>query len=331
MSAMERAGAALTAALRPMQPGPLRMAPRQRWQLRRMAGAAASQPVKRLGVVGCGQMGTGIAIVGARHANLEVFAFDKFPASLERSRKFVHDWAAKEAKKGRLSEADGAAFEQRFHYGQLDDAAALEAVPRLDFVIEAVSENPDTKREVFDILQGAGLQSGSVLATNTSSISITKLASGVERPERVIGMHFMNPVPVMPLVEVIRGLRTDEATLSQTLELCVAMKKEHATSEDRPGFVANRILMPYINEAVFALQDGIATAEDIDKTMRLGTNVPMGPLTLADFIGLDTCLSIMQVLHRDLGDSKYRPAPLLVNYVEAGWLGKKTKRGFYAY
>merc|ERR1719382_858572 len=200
-------------------------------------------------------------------------------------------------------------------------------VAQLDFVVEAVSEELAVKRKVFTSLLDAGLPADSVLATNTSSISITKLSSGLERPERFIGMHFMNPVPVMPLVEVIRGLQTDDGTLS----LVVAMKKQHATSEDRPGFVANRILMPYINEAVFVLQEGIATAEDIDKTMRLGTNVPMGPLTLADFIGLDTCLSIMQVLHNDLGDSKYRPAPLLTNYVEAGLLGKKTKRGFYSY
>mmetsp|Transcript_111747 Transcript_111747/g.348265 ORF Transcript_111747/g.348265 Transcript_111747/m.348265 type:complete len:315 (+) Transcript_111747:70-1014(+) len=295
------------------------------------ARASSSCEVKRLGVVGCGQMGTGIAIVAARHAQVEVFAFDKYPASLERSKQFVGDWTAKEEKKGRLSAAEAGAVAGRITYGALDDAAALSAVQGLDFVIEAVSEDVDVKQATFRALLDAGLPSESILASNTSSISITRLAAVVERPERFVGMHFMNPVPVMPLVEVIRGLRTDDATAARTLDLCTAMKKEHATSEDRPGFVANRILMPYINEAVFTLQEGIATAEDIDKTMRLGTNVPMGPLTLADFIGLDTCLSIMQVLHRDLGDSKYRPAPLLVNYVQAGWLGKKTKRGFYAY
>lgn len=294
----------------------------------------ASSPVaevKRVGVVGCGQMGTGIAIVAARHAGLEVLALDKFPASLDRSSNFVRDWAGKEAKKGRMSDADAAAFTQRIRYGALDEQSTANEVPTLDFVIEAVSEDLEVKRAVFKLLLSAGLRSDAVLASNTSSISITKLSSGIERPERFIGMHFMNPVPVMPLVEVIRGLRTDGATLERTLALCAAMKKETATSEDRPGFVANRVLMPYINEAVFVLQEGIATAEDIDKTMKLGTNVPMGPLTLADFIGLDTCLSIMQVLHRDLGDSKYRPAPLLVNYVEAGWLGKKSGRGFYSY
>merc|ERR1712046_570513 len=176
-----------------------------------------------------------------------------------------------------------------------------------------------------------GLPVSSVLASNTSSISITKLAAIVERPERVIGMHFMNPVPVMKLVEVIRGLATSEDTLEQTYALCGAMKKDPAMSEDRPGFVANRLLMPYINEAIFALQDGISSAEDIDKIMKLGTGVPMGPLTLADFIGLDTCLSIMRVLHEELGDSKYRPSPLLVNYVNAGRLGKKSGQGFYDY
>jgi len=303
--------------------------------LRRLGVARFSTtplPVKKIAVVGCGQMGTGIAIVAARHAGVEVVGLDAYPASLERSKAFVKDWAAKEAKKGRMTESEVTDFLEKIKFGDLKDEGYLKVTtPEMDFVIEAVSEDLIVKQSCYDALQAAGLPERSVLATNTSSISITKLAAKVSRPERVIGMHFMNPVPVMPLVEVIRGLRTDDATLELTLQLCRAMKKEHSTSEDRPGFLANRILMPYINEAVFALQDGVGTAEDIDKTLKLGTNVPMGPLTLADFIGLDTCLSIMRVLHRDLGDSKYRPAPLLVNYVEAGWLGKKTKRGFYEY
>jgi 3-hydroxybutyryl-CoA dehydrogenase len=293
--------------------------------------AVATLRAKRVGVVGAGQMGTGIAIVTARHAGLDVITLDKFPGALEKSQQFVKDWAAKEAKKGRLSDEDAKLFSSRMKFGLLDDSSAEAAVPELDFVIEAVSEDTNIKGLTFDALQKAGLRQDAILATNTSSISITKLAAKVDRPERVIGMHFMNPVPVMKLVEVIRGLATSDDTLEQTYALCGAMKKDPAMSEDRPGFVANRLLMPYINEAIFALQDGISSAEDIDKIMKLGTGVPMGPLTLADFIGLDTCLSIMQVLHRDLGDSKYRPAPLLVNYVEAGWLGKKTKRGFYSY
>lgn len=293
---------------------------------------SSSSKVQRIGVVGCGQMGTGIAIVASRYAGLEVLALDKFPAMFTTAGNFMKDWAGKEVKKGRMTEEEAQAFQARIRFANMDDQAALQAeVPSLDFVVEAVSENMSVKQAVFQALQQGGLRPDCVLASNTSSISITKLASGVQRPERVIGMHFMNPVPVMPLVEVIRGLRTDDATLAKTLSLCTSMKKEHSTSQDRPGFIANRILMPYINEAVFALGEGVGTAEDIDKTMKLGTNVPMGPLTLADFIGLDTCLSIMQVLHREFGDSKYRPAPLLVNYVEAGWLGKKTKRGFYDY
>merc|ERR1712137_40126 len=236
----------------------------------------------------------------------------------------------KEVIRGRMSEVERGLFQNRIEYGLLDDSKFMANVPTLDFVIEAVTENVALKKNLFGLLQEAGLREDAVLATNTSSISITKLAASVERPERVIGMHFMNPVPVMRLVEIICGLRTDENTLQQTLSLCTAMKKQHAVSQDRPGFIANRVLMPYINEAIFVLQDGIATAEDIDKIMKLGTNVPMGPLELADFIGLDTCLSILRVLHDGFGDN-YRPASLLVNYVEAGMLGRKTKRGFYEY
>lgn len=275
-------------------------------------------------------MGTGIAIVAARYASLDVVAYDGYKPSIERSRSFVKDWVAKEVKKGRMTAADGDRLVGRIQYGHFEDPAGLSSIPTLDFVVEAVTEKIELKHDVFAKLQKAGLRSDAVLATNTSSISITRLASSVERPERFIGMHFMNPVPVMPLVEVIRGLRTDDECHATTLELCSRMGKESGTSQDRPGFIANRILMSYINMAILSLQEGIGTKEDIDKIMKLGTNVPMGPLTLADFIGLDTCHNILTVLHKELGES-YRPANLLVNYVEAGFLGKKSGRGFYTY
>jgi len=199
-----------------------------------------------------------------------------------------------------------------------------------DFVVEAASENVDLKLRIFKQLsEVVGKQT--ILASNTSSISITKIAAATDRPHQVIGMHFMNPVPVMKLVEVIPGLRTSAETVAITHELAKAMGKTTSESRDVPGFIANRLLMPYINEAIFALQEGIANKEHIDTTMKLGCNMPMGPLQLADFIGLDTCLAIMQVLHRGMGESKYRPAPLLQQYVDAGLLGKKTGQGFYNY
>jgi len=201
----------------------------------------------------------------------------------------------------------------------------------VDFVVEAASENFALKKLIFEKL-AVITPEHAILGTNTSSISITKIGGCIpERAHQVIGMHFMNPVPVMKLIEVIKGLQTDDATYQTTLALSEQMGKTCTTSRDIPGFIANRVLMPYINEAVYTLYEGIGTAEDIDKTMKLGTNVPMGPLTLADFIGLDTCLAIMNVLHQDLADSKYRPCPLLVNYVNAGYLGKKSGRGFYNY
>jgi 3-hydroxybutyryl-CoA dehydrogenase len=209
----------------------------------------------------------------------------------------------------------------------------LDELHESQFIVEAVSENLEVKSKIFKTIDQiiAKRRDDVILASNTSSISITKLAACTSKPEQFIGMHFMNPVPVMKLVEVIPGLATNQETIDITMNLAKSFGKITTRSEDVPGFIANRLLMPYINEAVFALQEGIGSVEDIDITMKLGTNVPMGPLTLADFIGLDTCLAIMQVLHEGLGDSKYRPSPLLVKYVDAGWLGKKSGRGFYKY
>jgi len=299
------------------------------WSSHRCNSTGTSS-LKTFGVVGCGQMGTGIAIVAARHAGLKVVALDGFDASLDRSREFLDSWITKEVQKGRMTEDSGKLMKEDIQYCNLHSSAANDLIPKLDFVVEAVNEELDIKEGVYKRLQEAGLSSDCILGTNTSSISITKLARTVDRPERVIGMHFMNPVPVMKLVEVIRGLRTSDDTHAKTLELCAMMNKEPATSKDRPGFIANRILMANLNAAILTLQDDVATRDDIDKIMKLGTGVPMGPLQLADFIGLDTVLHILRVLHEEQGES-YRPAPLLVNYVEAGWLGKKPKRGFYEY
>jgi 3-hydroxybutyryl-CoA dehydrogenase len=227
--------------------------------------------------------------------------------------------------KGKLSEADA-----QKALGQIHPVASVADFSKVDFAIEAVSENPTLKFQIFKQLDEI-CPPHALLATNTSSISVTTIAAQTKRPEKVAGMHFMNPVPLMKLVEGIRGLQTSDATFKTVRAVAEKMGKTFIEAHDQPGFAVNRILMPMINEAVYALHEGVASIEDIDTAMKLGTNQPMGPLTLADFIGLDTCLAIMEVLHDGLGDSKYRPCPLLKQYVAAGWLGKKTRKGFYTY
>ncbi|KAL9643123.1 hypothetical protein ABK040_003922 [Willaertia magna] len=279
------------------------------------------------GVIGAGQMGTGIAIVAAMNAKIpNVKVMDAYKESIVKSKNFVNDLLTKYESKNKITkEEKQKILEERITYTN-----EISGLKECEFVVEAATENTELKLNIFKELSSIAKEDA-ILASNTSSISITKIAAATQRPNQVIGMHFMNPVPVMKLVEVIRGLQTDDLTLQKTLQLSEALGKTTTLSKDVPGFIANRILMPYINEAIQTLYEGISTKEDIDKTMLLGTNVPMGPLTLADFIGLDTCLSIMRVLYNEFSDSKYRPSPLLVKMVEAGWLGKKTGKGFYDY
>jgi len=280
--------------------------------------------VKTLAVVGAGQMGAGIAQVAAQ-SGVSVVLVDVNPDLVQKGLSGIRAQLDRAVSKGKLKADEAQATVARIKGG-----ASAQDAAQADFAVEAVTENEAVKKKVFQDLARA-LRPDAVLATNTSSIPITRIAASVDRPERVIGMHFMNPVPVMQLVEIIRGAQTSDATYAATRALAEKMGKTTVLSKDMPGFIVNRILIPMLNEACFALQEGLASAEDIDTAMKLGTNVPMGPLTLADFIGLDTCLSIAEVLHKGLGDDKYRPAPLLRQYVDAGWLGKKTKRGFYAY
>ncbi len=279
---------------------------------------------KQIAVIGSGQMGAGIAQVCAT-SGFKVFLNDINPTSVEKAKSSIENSLAKLVAKGQLS-----AEVQKKSLGLIDFGTDLNRLKTCDLAIEAIQENIAAKGDILKKLDEL-LAPEAVIGTNTSSISITKLASYSLYPERVIGIHFMNPVPLMKLVEVIKGLKTSPETLDKTLLFCKSLGKETIRSEDYPGFVINRILMPMINEAFEVLREGVATAEDIDRGMKLGTNQPMGPIALADFIGLDTCLSILEVLHRGLGDPKYRPSPLLQKYVDAKLLGRKTKQGVYTY
>ncbi len=280
--------------------------------------------IERIGVIGAGQMGMGIAHVLSL-AGIDVILEDVNPEALNRAVGLIEKNMNRQAARGLISDDLIPAAIGRIHASQsLDDMADRE------LVIEAATEDEATKRKIFQDLCPR-LSKNTMVATNTSSISITRLASSTDRPEHFIGLHFMNPVPMMQLVEVIRGIATDDGTFQAALDIVKKIGKTAAYAEDFPAFIVNRILLPMINEAVYTLYEGVGNVEAIDTAMKLGANHPMGPLQLADFIGLDTCLSVMQVLYEGLADSKYRPCPLLVKYVEAGWLGKKTGRGFYDY
>ncbi len=279
--------------------------------------------VKRIFVVGSGTMGNGIAQVAAT-SGFDVRCMDVVPAALEKARASIEKSTARLLEKGALTKEQKAAADKIDFVGDLDTASTA------DLIIEAATENPDLKFKIFRDLEAAA-RPGVILASNTSSISITKIAAATKRPDKVIGMHFMNPVPLMKLVEVIRGLGTSDETTQLVMDLCKAMGREPVEANDFPGFISNRILCPMINEAVFALQENVGTREAIDTVMKLGMNHPMGPLTLADLIGLDVVLYVMELLQRDLGEDKYRPAPLLRKMVDAGYLGRKSGRGFYQY
>jgi 3-hydroxybutyryl-CoA dehydrogenase len=281
-------------------------------------------PVDQIGIIGAGQMGAGIAQTCAR-AGISVQLVDASGEALERAHEAIDKALQRQLDKGKLSQGERDAAIRLIQMG-----TRYEAFDQCDLVIEAATEKEQVKREILKLLV-PHLKPEAIVASNTSSISITRLAAATDRPQAFIGMHFMNPVPVMALVELIRGIATDDATFQTVRDLAIRLGKTPVAAEDFPAFIVNRILMPMINEAVYTLYEGVGSVTAIDTAMKLGTNHPMGPLELADFIGLDTCLAIMKVLHEGLADSKYRPCPLLVKYVEAGWLGRKAKRGFYDY